>query len=166
MSSTRCFMFIHPAPKFDHKSLSFVSFSLEICMLKDPISLSQAQFQTRHFSLHFKRFRTFSLHGKLLLSRPFSLLTILGLGAYGNSSDEDSDGEECERADDHSDWEPENVLKVRSQCLSFPQVFWTLNELCRIPGTNQSKINCIWAESKRDQGEVGWVSRGWTWTFQ
>lgn len=38
-----------------------------------------------------------------------------GLGAYADSSDEDSDVEDNVRTDDHSDWEPESVLKVKER---------------------------------------------------
>lgn len=41
----------------------------------------------------------------------FRLIT--GLGIYSSSTDEDSDGEDDNiKVEDHSDWEPEHVLKV------------------------------------------------------
>lgn len=54
-----------------------------------------------------------------LLSRPrFSLCLMLGLGAYSSSTDDDSDADEGGKVEDHSDWEPEHVLKVSSARVS------------------------------------------------
>lgn len=78
-------------------------------MLKDPFSFSQAQFQ--HDSTHHV---IASIHcTDFFFLAPFLPFNQAGLGVYADSSDDDSDVEDNVKTDDHSDWEPESVLKVR-----------------------------------------------------
>lgn len=76
---------------------------------------------------------------------------MLGLGAYSSSTDDDSDADEAGQVEDHSDWEPEHVLKVSLARASnnnpqFPSI---------VLGEDQTKVVEFRAEGERNSRTIG-----------
>lgn len=80
-----------------------------------------------------------------------SLCLTLGLGAYSSSTDDDSDADEGGKVEDHSDWEPEHVLKVRLARASNINSQFPLTFL----GEDQTKVVEFRAEGERDSRTIG-----------
>lgn len=84
-------------------------------MLKDLISSPQAQFLIDNFFDDDER----TFHELALFSS-----VCAGLGVYADSSDADSEVEDAvAKTDDHSDWEPDYVIRVS---LNFLQNYFEL----------------------------------------